>query len=505
MSSNIDVLQGIELARAKGSASEKRAKAYGLQSPGIVAILPRGEAIRNFVYTGALEEVAQHADLTVLSVAPNEELIAELRERFGRIDPLRETPEKWLVAIQREILDTAHGRWLWSEAAKERWRLRDREANTTALRLKRVAKKLACYPFASRAGITLLTGAMNVSSRMLPPTDEYLNLFREIRPSLVFNASHVHSRIAMSVVEAAQWLGIPTAAFIFSWDNLTSQGRIMPLYDYYFVWNQQIRQQLLSIYRSINPDQVFVTGTPQFDLHFKPSIHWTREEFCARVGADPARPLVLYSTGMPNHMPGEPRIVEGIANRIRELKTFGPAQLLVRVYPKDQTGRFDELKRRRSDILFPEIPWESAWQTPKEEDGPLLVNTLRHAAVGINVASTVSLELCMFDKPVINVAYNPPGVSLDEVNYARYYKFDHYRPVAESGAVMLARSEEEMAAMLQSALEHPAEGSEQRAKLVKSMFGKSLDGRAGLRVARQLVSIAYKHSQRVASASLAED
>lgn len=508
MSSSIAIDKTLKVPQLNGHRSRNVANAAPQRSsPGIVAILPEGEAIRNFVYTGALDEVANHVDLSVLSVLPSDELAGLLRQRFTTVLPLREIEEKWVVRAQREMLDMVHGRWLWSEAAKERWRLRDLEPSTITQKLKRLGKKLACYPLANRSGLAALTAVEGFSSRALRSNsyDDYLELFKRIRPSLVFNGSHVHSRLAFPAVKAAQWLGIPTATFIFSWDNLTSHGRIMPLYDYYFVWNEQIRHQLLNIYHSITPDQVFVTGTPQFDLHFKQASQWTREEFCARVGADPKRPIVMYSTGMPNHMPGEPQIVERIADLIGEMKTYGPPQLLVRVYPKDLTTRFAALKRERRDILFPEVPWESASLTPKLEDGPLLINTLRHADVGINVASTISLELCMFDKPVINVAYNPPGVSLDEVNYARYYDFDHYRPVAESGAVMVAKSETELAEMLHRALDAPEADRLLRAKLIQSMFGKMLDGRSGPRVARQLVSLAYKHAGRTSASSLVRE
>jgi hypothetical protein len=507
MSTSIGIKPGgLEVLReADRRSANETSVGSARKNPHVVAILPRGEAIRNFVYTGALDEVARHADLSVLSVVPGEELAVMLRQRYGNLIPMQEVAENWLVGVQRDLLDMAHGRSLWSEAAKERWRLRDRDATTASLKLKRTAKKLACYPFANRLGLALLAELQRLSSHLLRSTEQYMQLFKRLQPTLVFNASHVHSRLALPAVEAAQWLGIPTATFIFSWDNLTSQGPVVPLYDYYFVWNEQIRQQLLNMYHSITPDHVFVTGTPQFDLHFQQESYWTREEFCSRVGADPARPIVLYTTGMPNHMPGEPAIVEKIADYVREMKEFGPPQLLVRVYPKDRTSRFDALKRERPDILFPKVPWESDWLTPKAEDSALLVNTLRHAAVGINVASTISLELCMFDKPIINIAYNPPGVSLDEVNYARYYEFDHYRPVAESGAVMVSRSEEEMRKMLESALASPQVDSARRAKLVRSMFGRLLDGRSGLRVARQLVSIAYKHSDKISAPSLAHE
>jgi hypothetical protein len=462
------------------------------EQPSLVAILPRGEAIRNFVYTGALDEVAREATVTLLTVIPNQDLEQELKARYDEVAPLREIHEKWLVRFQRDFLDMTHGRWLWSQAAQYRWRLRQVEATTPLQRLKLLSKKLACYPFANRAGLTLLAKVERTSSRWFRTTNEYVRLYQEIKPDLVFNASHVHSQIAIQAVQAAQWLGIPTATFIFSWDNLTSQGRIIPHYDYYLVWNDHIREQLLSIYNAVRPDQVFVTGTPQFDFHFSPEFYWDREEFCARVGADPARPIVLYTTGIAHHMPGEPSLVERIADLLKELTDLGRPQLLVRVYPKDRTRRFDDLKRRRPDILFPEVPWEQAWLTPKLEDAYLLTNMLRHAAVGINVASTVSLELCMFDKPVINIGYNPVGVDVGAINYRRYYEFDHYRPVVDSGAVQLAESQDELRQMLRKSLTEPEAGRLERLALIKNMFGDTLDRYSAERAAGLLLKLARK-------------
>jgi hypothetical protein len=290
-------------------------------------------------------------------------------------------------------------------------------------------------------------------------------------------------------MQAASRLGIKTATFVFSWDNLTSRGRIFLPYDHYLLWNEKMRKQLLELYPAIEASQTTVTGTPQFDYHFDPDYFWSREDFCSRVGADPARPIVLYTTGMAHYMAEEPRIVARIATMLRQLKEWGPPQLLVRVYPKDQTGRFQPLKSEFPDVLFPHVPWEQEWLTPHYDDLPLLTNTLRHAAVGINVASTVSLELAMLDKPVINVAYNPPGVDISPVNYAEYYNFDHYRPVVESGAVQLAHNEGEMEHLLREALDQPGAYSEQRRRLIRQFFGNSLDGHAGDRVSQCLLEL----------------
>ncbi len=65
-------------------------------------------------------------------------------------------------------------------------------------------------------------------------------------------------------------MGIPTAGFIFSWDNLTSRSRIFVPYDDYLVWTDRVRD-LLRLYREVPPTRIYVTGTPQFDFHFKDS------------------------------------------------------------------------------------------------------------------------------------------------------------------------------------------------------------------------------------------
>src|SRR5215467_5231027 len=338
---------GTELLGLVGPILTQHVQPGRNRRPRVVVILPRGEAIRNFVYTGMLRMLSEQAEVFLLAVMPDEGVFEPFRSHFQDLFQLRSVEERWLVRITREILDMAHGRWLWSEAAKERWRLRDAEATNGRQKLKRSIKKIMCRPFASRLGLELLSGVERLTSRLLRNDDAYLSFFSEFKPALVFNGSHVHSKIATQAVQSARWLGIPTAAFVFSWDNLTSQGRIIPPYDHYLVWSEQIRRQLLDIYRSVRDEQVTVTGTPQFDFHFQDEFLWPRELFCKQVGADPSRPIVLYTTGMPNHMPGEPAIIERIAGMLAQMSAAGRPQLLVRVYPKDQSGRFNELKKRR--------------------------------------------------------------------------------------------------------------------------------------------------------------
>lgn len=478
------------LSGETNNVSHGSANLPGSDSKRIAFVIPRGEAVRNFVHTGALAKLAEKADVDLISVPLADEISRPLVEEYGPIHLLTEHPERWLVRFEREILEIAHNRWLWSQASRSRARLHDAAAVTIRQKLIRTTKKFIGRTLAHRAGVKALSRVERISSRFLKTTHAYLNLMKDLQPSLVFNGSHVHSSVATQAVQAAQWLGIPTATFIFSWDNLTSQGRILLPYDHFLVWNDQLKRQLVSMYDDIRPEQVLVTGTPQFDFHFRPEFYQPRMEFCSQIGADPGRPIVLYTTGMANHMPGEPQLVEEIADILNKTSVIGKPQLLVRVYPKDLTGRFETLKRTRRDILFQKTDWERSWLTPRFEDTYGLINALRHCSLGINIASTVSLELCMFDKPVINVGYNPAALSHTEHRFAEFYEFDHYRPVVTSGAVEVAWSPRDMRELIELYLHEPARRRSERKRLIDAMFGDTLDGRSAQRVAETLLDLA---------------
>ncbi len=101
-------------------------------------------------------------------------------------------------------------------------------------------------------------------------TREFEAAVRAHPPDLVFNCSHIHGIAGELPLKVAHRMGIPTAGFIFSWDNLTSRSRIFVPYDHWLVWHEGMKRQLLEIYPEIPPERVHVTGTPQFDYHFKP-------------------------------------------------------------------------------------------------------------------------------------------------------------------------------------------------------------------------------------------
>jgi hypothetical protein len=475
--------------------------------PHIVLVIPRGEAVRNFLFSDTLPVLSEHARITLLSVIHDDAFRQQFGQYVERIEPLQEYAEKPIVERLRKLISEAHFRWLWSEVAKNRWEVWDHRSTSsgevwdprdkTSPPRHILAFQKALYSIlGNRPSLRALTALENHFTYAQRPTRRFDDLYAELKPDLVFNGSHIHGKAGFLPIRVAHRMGIPTAGFIFSWDNLTSRSRIMEPYDDYLVWHTNMRDQLRGIYPEIAPDKVHVTGTPQLDYHLKDEYRWSCDQLFAHLGLDPRRKLILYTTGVAELFPYEPDHVDFVIDALMQMPEAERPQLVVRVYAKDGSGRFDEHKQRYAgsrDVFFPQSTWNEQWMMPTLEDNFVYTNLIRHADLGINAASTVSLELCIHDVPVINIGYDPPGRTIPHpYRWHRHIEFDHYHPVAESGAVMVAYSNEEMRSMIHRALQSPNELTDKRRAFLSSFFGSTLDGCSGDRVARTLLTLAHR-------------
>ncbi len=457
----------------------------------IVVIIPRGEAVRNFVYSDFLPELKKQARVTLLSVVTDPSFLARYKDYVDEIVPLEYKKEHPLVLLLRHFIHEAHFRWMDTMVARNKWEVRDAETVGAKAKIKRFIEKCIILPLANRPALRFFTVIENKLTLALRRTDEFHELYRRIKPDVVFNGSHIHGDASFLPVRVAHSMDIPTAGFIFSWDNLTNRSRIFEPYDHFIVWNQRMKQQLKDLYPRLSDEDVTVTGTPQFDFHFHTKYVLTREELCRRIGIDPARKFILYTTGIDKHFPDEHLHIRAIIGILHEMEKSERPVLVVRTYVKGTSPEMKALAAESiEDVVFPEVQWEERWFTPKYEDLEIYTSYIHHAAMSINPASTVSLEFLMLDKPVMNIGFDPPGSSIPYAKrWERHILFDHYQPVAKSGATMIAYSIDDMRKMIGRGLSLPDELRGARKAFIAEMFDSTLDGRSGERIANVLLSL----------------
>lgn len=441
----------------------------------LVVILPRGEAIKNFVYSGITDSLRKHYKLVFFSVVPNQEIKQYLENKcdvFFELLSTKEEVEKRSLNYN-EILKIAHAKKLNSTTGNLKL-LKDDLLSKKTMKsaVIRIVRKVIAKFYTSDKRIRKLTNKLITVNFKSKNVKYYETLLREIKPDLVFNTSHIHNKISFNLLYAVKKLHLKTAAFLFSWDNLTSQGRIVPEYDYYFTWNNKIKQDLLNIYPFIKAKSIFVSGTPQFDFHFNKKYILSKKELYKFLNISEEKKIVLYSTGMAYYTPKEHVIVEEIERVLK--KTESNLQLVVRIYAKDDNTVYYKLRDSNTNICIPNHYWEENYLTPTKKDITLFNSLLNYCFLGINVASTVSLDLAIINKPIINIAFNPPGEDIYPNNYAKIYDFEHYKPIANSGAISVVYSLHDLEKELKKYQSDVSYKEEERKQLVTNFFGKEL-------------------------------
>lgn len=453
----------------------------------ILIVIPRGEAIKNFIYSGIIYELGEKFDLHIFTVNPDKELTKSLRLSQYNVNFFHEEqPIPKFIQILRFFIRSAHDIKLGTKAGFDRL---NRIKFNYLEKNKWIFWKLLyliLLILSNKYLLNILIMFEELIWKSFYQDKSYVNIINDIKPVLCFNTSHIHNQVSLPLIYVLKSFKIPIVSFIFSWDNLTSQGRIIPTSNYYFVWNREIKNQLLSIYNSVNSEKIFITGTPQFDFHYNEKIFFSKEEFCEKNKLELDKKIILYTTSMPYHTPNEELVIEEIANIIKEKRLN--AQLFVRVYPKDDSNRFCYLMKNRDDIIFQKTEWVSKDLTPTFNDVKMWSNTLKYIDIGINVASTVSIELCIFDKPVINIGFTPEGVKNKVVLYSNYYKFDHFKPIVESNAVDVVYKRSDLEKSLVDYLKNPSNKSLERKQLIDKFFDKEF-GTSSYRIINSINSI----------------
>ena len=275
-----------------------------------------------------------------------------------------------------------------------------------------------------------------------------LQTLQEQKPALVF-CTNQRPSLAIAPILAAKDLGIPTATFIFSWDNLPKATMVVET-DYYLVWSDHMKNELLFYYPYINEANVFVTGTPQFEAHFNASKILSREEFCQQHHLDPTKEYLCFSGDDITTSPYDPIYLEDVAKAVTELNHQGAnLGILFRRCPVDFSSRYDAVLKQYNSIITPIVPlWKSMgeeWNTilPTAADVDLQINTIAHTAFVINLGSSMVFDYAAFNKPCMYVNYDPEGSNRKEY-IKMIYNYVHFRSMPNKDVVVWLNNPKEI-------------------------------------------------------------
>jgi hypothetical protein len=282
---------------------------------------------------------------------------------------------------------------------------------------------------------------------------------------------------------AAGLLGIPRAIWIRSWDNITSKIAALPDVELFLVWSDLMEQELRRYFPEYTDRKIIRVGALQFDGHRDPSNIIPREEFCRKMGLEPERPILLYCTGGPHICRNEHLVIHDLQESIRELSRPYRPQLLIRLHPYFWNTDLQVYDNIRGAAIWPRQ--EDAFNmvggstTGLLDDYRIMLSSFYHQSVNINIASTVTLDSAIFDRPIVNIAYDGNQKLSPLISVRRFYnQYDHYVSVLRSSAVDTAWDRIQLSEALRRALAYPERGTQERRQLVNTVCGP-VDEQAG--------------------------
>ena len=309
---------------------------------------------------------------------------------------------------------------------------------------------------------------------------KYGEILKEHKPDILF-FTHQRPPFIATLVFWAKKLKIPTASFIFSWDNLASKGRMASTFDYFLVWSDLMKRELLRFYPYTNPQAVSIVGTPQFEPYVLPEFDMPKTNFLEAFDLNADEKIMCYSCADATIGPNDPLVIATLAEGIRS-GAIDSCQLLVRTSPAEDEQRFAETKTKYPEIKWNHPKWEltreghpEPWsqRVPTREDLSMLKAILKFCDLNVNMLSTMSLDFMLFEKPVVNTAFGNGANGL--YNDQRFLQYEHYDNVVKSGAVKIAKNAEELYAAVNVYLRNPNLDLQNRKKLIRMQVGKPLE------------------------------
>ena len=284
-----------------------------------------------------------------------------------------------------------------------------------------------------------------------------LKTLQKEKPALVFCSNQRHITTVAPLI-AAKDLGIPTATFIFSWDNLPKATMVVDT-DYYFVWSDFMKEELQFYYPSIKSKQILVTGSPQFEMHFDKNNFQTKEIFFRQNGLDLAKKYICFSGNDITSSPDDPKYLEDIAKAVRELNSNGNnIGVIFRRSPVDFSGRFNSvLDNYAEEVVFMNPLWNAlstSWNSilPTIEDNILFSNLAEHSELVITIGSSTVFDFIAHKKPTGYLKYNQKIQLNKKWDIHKCYGFVHFRSMPSKDVVFWIDNPEQMPVAILNAL-----------------------------------------------------
>jgi hypothetical protein len=456
-----------------------------MSKPRLVIPLSLQFSVRYVLRTGLLDQIREVADPVICLAWKDPALESELRSLGAEVHSLAAARWGHSYLRWRSYINVWHTKRMASPSAA----IWERRADTKRTRSQRVRRRVRQKLL--EAWLALPKGVESLLKREQALFWEDTNAKKVLRDSEDLRADAALSLTPYlpgeeMLLRALATKGVPMCTSILSFDNISTRGWIPLDFDRYLVWNRYNAAELARVYKRATPDRVDVVGAPQFDFYWDPSYIWGEAEWRREMRLPEQGPVILFGGGFYSCAPHEPQFLLQLDEAVQKKELPEDTVILFRNHPVDPIERWRPVLSRTKHTVHddPTVNVKVLGASNiKRYDIEKLASCLCHSKVHVNVASTMTIDGSMFDRPQVGPAYDDTPNGLSDQTSQELYLQEHYLPIAKSGGVEIVRSRQELIRAVRDGLEHPERLAEGRRRLVREICTFD-DGKATDRVAR---------------------
>jgi len=427
------------LRRAGGETqARKRAEQRG-QGVKILFIMPNTHYLRNF--ESVIGALADKGHKVILGLERSAETMPPEIQCF--VEALLRSHEG---AIEIMCLPERQSFWSGAAAQLRAWRDYGRYFLPLHQKARRCAGRAGSFlvppllvlggaPEALRAPAARAIGGFSAwAEEVLPVEAGAIEAIGACAPDIVLLTPLIDlGSDQVDYVKASRALGIPIGHCVASWDNLTNKGLIKALPDRVFVWNEAQKAEAVRLH-GVPAERVAVTGAQLFDRWFEWKPSRDRESFCAEIGLDPSKPILLYTASSVFICRSEIEFVIRWLKAIRnsEHSRLSEAGVIIRPHPKaaKTLGQWDskDLQALGRVVVFP----RGGHMPLQDEARNDYYDSLYHSAAVVGINTSAMVEAAIVGRRSFTVLLDELREGQDGMVHFQHLTQDGFLGVAES-------------------------------------------------------------------------
>jgi hypothetical protein len=307
-------------------------------------------------------------------------------------------------------------------------------------------------------------------------------------PDIVFSTALLDLGIDVPMLREARKRNIHTVGMTRSWDNLSSYGFVRIVPDVFLAQNIFLADIVRTLH-DFERDRVHVVGDPYYDYFFKTELSESKEAYCARMGLDAHKKIILYAAIGDSLFPHEGELADVFESLIENGEVERESQVIFRAHPA-----FNSPLERMTHLKHV-IPDRGAEYTGKsyelwdmnQKNIAHFINSIRHADVVVTSGSTVILDAVGDGKQVVSVAFDGLSTIPPLFSVRSYYeRTTHLSELLKTEGFRLAYDRMQLAEYITLYLNDRNKDTEERTAL-RDRFTSPRDGHSAERIAKILI------------------